>query len=58
MQVVTKNERPMKWNQPTIEHRKNTCFDCDLFLGGACDGFDEDIKVCSDYADYWTIVKE
>lgn len=44
----------MEWNPPTIERRKRICYNCDLFLGGACDGFDEDIKECTDFADCWT----
>lgn len=41
------------WIQPTIERRKKTCFDCDMFLGDSCDGFDEDIKECVDFDDCW-----
>ena len=47
-------QESMEWNPPTIERRKETCYNCDLFLGGACDGFDEDVKECADFADCWT----
>lgn len=45
--------KPKKWNQPSIERRKSTCLDCDLYLADACDGFEEDMKSCADYADCW-----
>lgn len=57
MDTVIDNRKPMKWNPPTIERRKKTCYDCDLFLADACDGFDEDIKVCADYCDCWIATK-
>lgn len=52
------DEKAMKWNPPTIERRKKTCYDCDLFLGGACDGFDEDIKECAYFVDCWDVIKD
>ncbi len=52
------DEKTMKWNPPTIERRKETCYNCNLLLGGACDGFDEDIKDCEDFADCWETIKE
>lgn len=58
MKISESNKDTMRWSQPTIERRENTCFNCDLFLGGACDGFDEDIKACADYADCWGTTKE
>lgn len=48
----------MEWNQPTIEQRKNICYNCNLFLAGACDGFDEDIKECVNYSDCCVKVQE
>lgn len=41
------------WNQPTVERRKNTCYNCKLFLADACDGDNEDIRNCADYSDCW-----
>lgn len=52
------DEKAMKWNPPTIECRKKTCYDCDLFLVGACDGFDEDIKECAYFVDCWDVIKD
>lgn len=50
------DEKTMKWNPPTIELREKTCYNCNLFLGGACDGFDEDVKECADFANCWDTV--
>lgn len=47
-------QKVTKRNPPSIERRERTCYDCNLFLGGACDGFDEDIKECADYSDCWS----
>lgn len=52
------NKSLSKWNAPMIEQRKKTCYDCDLFLAGTCDGFDEDIKKCANFSDCWVTVKE
>lgn len=41
----------INWNTPSFERRKNTCYDCDLFLADFCDGDDDDIKTCEKYED-------
>lgn len=57
MSHTNDKENVRMWNQPTIERREKTCYDCDLFLADACDGFDEDIKECAAFADCWTDTK-